>query len=411
MPAETKIAWERLGTIAVTQGKLGVADAGGLHPKYPSEVKTLDWPHAEVDAWVQRARLPESNEDRILAIILLTPGLRQEMHPDLAQARWEVIEGKSMAIDSATAAFGDHGRMLADMKAGGTHAHTCLGRGSSKNDPQQKQILQQAADLLKQHGFPASIETYATGDISVYFKPGLTDEQVERANALLAPTGCPHQVWIAGSHTSGLLEEALLKAPVTQLTDARGPYLFACRTGFGDGIYYWDALQQNGQLVGYLCNFVPAEEEQPSVASQQSEVVYEADVILDAELIAPSAPARDTPRATLAPPTVPGVIVTVKQAEMVFWVARVERVIPGGFEVQNSQGERVSVPADRVIPHPGQHVFEIGDRVLAHWDMGQMFPGTITAISQQGYTVAWADGDTPQVVPLGMLTFWSWTQS
>lgn len=104
-------------------------------------------------------------------------------------------------------------------------------------------------------------------------------------------------------------------------------------------------------------------------------------------------------------------IVAIKQAELVFWIARVERIIPGGFEVQKSSGERVAVPAERIIPNPGHHVFQIGDRVLAHWDQGHMFPGTITAISPQGYTVAWADGDTPRVVPLGMLTFWSWTQS
>jgi hypothetical protein len=400
---QTQIAWQQLGTIGVTQNKLGVVDAASIHPKYKSEIYTLDWPHAQVDVWVQRARDSGSQEDRIFAVLLLAPGRGPQ------PGAWQLEEGQSMAIDSATAAFGDYGRMLSEMRGGGTHAQTTLGRGSADN-PQQKQVRQQAAAFLRQHGFPAEIETYATGSISVRFKPGLTEEQIDRANALLAPTGCPDQVWLPGSHTSGLLEEALMKSPVTQLMDARGPYLFACRTGFGDGIYYWDALQQNGQLVGYLCNFVPAHEE-ASAASSPAEQVYEADPILEAEPIDVSAPARDTSRATLAPPTLPGVIVSIKQADLVFWVARVERVIPGGFEVQKSRGELVSVPGERVIPNPGHHVFQVGDRVLAHWDQGHMFPGTITAITQQGYTVAWADGDTPRVVPFGMLTFWSWTQS
>jgi hypothetical protein len=253
-----QIAWEWLGTIAVSQGKLGVVDAASIHPKYKSEIKTLDWPHAEVDVFVQRARDPGSRKDRIFAIIVLASALQPRWN-----ATWKMEEGESMAIDSAAAAFGDYGRMLSEMKGGGTHAQTSLGRGSSGNNSQQKQALQQAAAFLKQHGFPATIETLATGDISVGFKPGLTEEQVDRANALLATTGCPDQVWLPGSHTSGLLTDALRKAPVTQLTDARGPYLYACRTGFGDGIYYWDSLHQNGQLVGYMCNFVPADEKLP----------------------------------------------------------------------------------------------------------------------------------------------------
>jgi hypothetical protein len=256
MPPQTRIAWERLGVMDITAGKIGAVDAASLHPRYPSEIYVLAWPHAQAEVWVQRAAAGEQAADRIFAVLL---GVSPHVLPKTT-AGWTIAEGESMAIDSATAAFGDYARMLSEMRAGGTHGHVCLGRGSAR-EPQVKQVREEAARFLQQHGFPATIETYPTGAISVRFSPGLTDEQVEQANALLAQTGCTDRVWIAGSHTSGLLAAQLIQSPVTQLSDSRGPYLFACRTGFGDGMYFWDSVWQGDQLYGYLCNFVPAEEE------------------------------------------------------------------------------------------------------------------------------------------------------
>jgi hypothetical protein len=60
---------------------------------------------------------------------------------------------------------------------------------------------------------------------------------------------------------------------------------------------------------------------------------------------------------------------------------------------------------------PDQAQFQIGQHVLARWQNQTMYPGTISAISPQGYTVAWHDGDTPLVVPPGALTHLQWCQA
>ena len=402
----TTLVWEHIGNLDVTQGKLGVLDAGGCDPRHPREAKTLDWPFPQVEVWLQFAKIPGGKEDRVFAALLSAPGkgLVQE------QADWETKEGESMAIDSASAAVSDYGRLLTECRAGGPLSHSCLGKGSA-DLPDQMQARKQAAAYLGKHGFPTRIETWATGSISITFSPGLTDEQVTAANAMLAKAGFQDRAWIAGSHTSGLIEKGLTGAPFMHVDDGRSPYLFAFKTGFGDGIYYWDGLWRGGQLCGYLCNFVPAEDENEDEAETAEVIEIPEAELLDAELLEPELPAgrRNPLRAELAPPTAPGVLVAVRMRANFFWIARVGQQTPEGWAVQYPTGERANIKAENVIPIPNRPVFNVGDEVLALWYQPAMYPGKITAVSQQGYTVAWSDGDTPLVVALGTLTFLSWT--
>ena len=96
------------------------------------------------------------------------------------------------------------------------------------------------------------------------------------------------------------------------------------------------------------------------------------------------------------------------RARPAFRIARVQSLVPGGFAVQFTDGTTASIPASEAVPIPGTPVFATGDQVLALWRDGLMFPGTITNVSSTGYTVAWHDGDTPQLVTLGTLTFLYW---
>jgi hypothetical protein len=114
-----------------------------------------------------------------------------------------------------------------------------------------------------------------------------------------------------------------------------------------------------------------------------------------------------TPPATPKPPITAGVLVAVR-ARGAIPIARVQSHVPGGYKVQFTDGALASIPAAEAVPIPAQHVFQAGDHVLALWRNGLMFPGTITHISSQGYTIAWHDGDTPQEVQLGTLTFLYW---
>jgi hypothetical protein len=128
---------------------------------------------------------------------------------------------------------------------------------------------------------------------------------------------------------------------------------------------------------------------------------------------APTSSGASGAKMTLAPPRaakpqiVPGACVALRRP-LPYRLARVEAAFPGGYALQLVDGSRGNVAAADVVPNPAHHVFAVGDPVLAHWNSGTMFPGTITAISEQGYTVAWHDGDAPQTVPLGCLTFLYW---
>jgi len=76
-----------------------------------------------------------------------------------------------------------------------------------------------------------------------------------------------------------------------------------------------------------------------------------------------------------------------------------------------ADGRTQQIPRASVVAVPIRPVFQVGHEVLARWRNAAMFPGTITAISPQGHTIAWHDGDIPLAVPLGALTFLEWCQA
>src|SRR5262245_61373394 len=77
-------------------------------------------------------------------------------------------------------------------------------------------------------------------------------------------------------------------------------------------------------------------------------------------------------------------------------------------EILLASGGTMALPRGSIVAVPLRPVFQPGHEVLARWQNAAMFPGTITASSPQGYTVAWHDGDAPLAVPLGALTFLEW---
>lgn len=414
LPSSTELAWLHIGNLNVTEGSLGVVDATCCHPRHYREAKTLEWPFPLVEVWLQLARTPGAKLDRVFAVLLSAAGEGMTA----GDGNWQTKESVSMPIDSASAVVADFGRLKSDCRDGGPLSETYLGKGSADEAP-AKQARQQAAALLAQHGFPTKLDTWATGSISISFSPGLTDERVAAANELLAKAGFSDRAWIAGSHTSGEVAAGLTTACYTRVPRDDNPFGYAFTTGFGDGMYYWDSLWRDGKLCGYLCNFVPADEEEDR---QGNEVALElapleavaadscpTDDAIEVLELESAEEGRESIPAAQAPPTRPGALVAVRGALDTYWIARVEQELPGGWTVQYPSGNRENVQAGNVIPIPDRPVFQVGDVVLALWRAPAMYPGRITAISPQGYTVAWLDGDQPQVVALGTLTFLAWT--
>jgi hypothetical protein len=227
MPEQTALSWHHIGDLNVTRGQIAVLDAGVCHPRHlPNEAKILPWPRPQAEIWLRLATPSEGSRTRVLAVFISAPG-----DTIAGESTGKLCDGPAMAIDSASALVGDYDRMLTDCSTGGPLSQVCIfcrGRGN----PPRDQEVQPLANFLAQHGFPVRVETYATGRTGIAFSRGLTEEEVARANALLASAGSAATLSIEGSHTSGSISRALAAAPYVQLNGPAGPLLFAFETGF-----------------------------------------------------------------------------------------------------------------------------------------------------------------------------------
>jgi hypothetical protein len=125
--------------------------------------------------------------------------------------------------------------------------------------------------------------------------------------------------------------------------------------------------------------------------------------------ILPERSAADPPSPLDAAPAFgPGAAAIVRQGKKGLDICQIVSTAKGGFSVEYPSGKRETVKSQNLVPVPDRPVFRKGDAVLAVWSGAILYPGTISAISPAGYTVAWDDGSGHQIVPLGMLTFASW---
>ena len=391
LPADATYAWQQAGILPVSDGRLVVMDAASYaRPRHiQSEGKILPWPTDTAEVWFQVICDRTGKVLRVVGALVSLPGTDlSAIAGDLAKT-----EACSMPIDSATMMIADVQRLKTHWKGAGPHCRANLG-GSTK-DPQRRMAQEQAAALLSRAGFHVSPKE-ENGYLQFNVEQLQSDAQIERAESLLQASGLDLRLNVWETETGADLSDRLIQDRITQLAnDAGQTYLFASSTGFGDGIYYWDALTWRGSLVGYLCDFMPPDDE--ADGNQASPPVQSA-----------PQPALQPP-AIAKPPILAGQIATFYRNRQ-FLLVKVQQPVAGGFVVQLVNGSTGTVSLSELIPNPGHPVFQMGDQVLAHWNNGFMFPGTITAISPQGYTIAWHDGDQQLVVPLGTLTFLYWAR-
>ncbi len=82
-----------------------------------------------------------------------------------------------------------------------------------------------------------------------------------------------------------------------------------------------------------------------------------------------------------------------------YYPGTVSAMGPNGYSIAYDDGDKWEAPREGVVPmaKPGEIV--VGDHVLGVWKNGKMYAARVTAVSPGGATLAWDDGDTPMFVP------------
>ena len=257
LPADSAYAWQQAGILPVSDGRLVVMDAASYaRPRHvESEGKLLPWPADMAEIWFQVIRDATGKMLRVVAALVSLPRTNlSTIASDLVKT-----EACSMAIDSANWMVADVQRLKTHWKGAGPHCRANLG-GSTK-DPQRRIVQEQAAALLSREGFQLSRKE-ENGYLQFDVDHLQSDAQIERAESLLQASGLNLRLNVWKTETGTDLGKRLVQSHITQIADDAGNiYLFASSTGFGDSIYYWDALTWRGSLVGYLCNFMPPDDE------------------------------------------------------------------------------------------------------------------------------------------------------
>jgi hypothetical protein len=96
-----------------------------------------------------------------------------------------------------------------------------------------------------------------------------------------------------------------------------------------------------------------------------------------------------------------GDTVAAKWSDGTYYIATVTGTDGGKYSVLYGDGDKGTVDATGIIPIPADAVINVGDHVLACWKGARMYPGFVTAKTDQAYTVKWDDGDVPLDVARG----------
>ena len=94
-----------------------------------------------------------------------------------------------------------------------------------------------------------------------------------------------------------------------------------------------------------------------------------------------------------------GDTVAAPWSDVNFYLATITAIADGNASVLYEDGDKGSVPLDKVSAVVKDATFAVGDHVLAAWKGARMFPGVVTAVSEAVCIIKWDDGDAPLQVP------------
>lgn len=117
-------------------------------------------------------------------------------------------------------------------------------------------------------------------------------------------------------------------------------------------------------------------------------------------VLEPSPQPPPGPVALVSPqPLAVGARVAARWTDGAFYPGRVEAADGGRFSIAFDDGDRRVVGPRDVLPMVAPGSLARGERVLAVWRDGKMYPGEVMDVVAGRATIRWDDGDAPLAVP------------
>jgi hypothetical protein len=244
VPEQAARRWELIGRFKVEDGMLIVFDPSYYHPNYsdPDHIYdiTLQGPPGYASVFLERLRVGP-NDWRNAAVKVLFSDER-------GASRERVGD---VGVDSATLAIAIASLLPKCWMVGGQHSDNSIWIEFMAEDEREAEG-KRAAELLLANGFKVKHDS----DWLYRFTEPLSNEEIERANALFRNAGIRASVNTVVHHSTALIHKQLADNFVAVLDNELEPWLIAFESGWGDGTYEWFALKSGEVTVGFISQMI-----------------------------------------------------------------------------------------------------------------------------------------------------------
>lgn len=249
VPRQAARRWELIGQIETQDGEIIVFDPWYYHPDYGTGDEiyqvTLQGPAGGADVFLERIEI-DVDHWRNAAVKIL-------FFDDVPETRGEKIG--QVSVDSAMLDVASKSSHQERWMVGGALSQSSLYirlMDKEKRNAEGKR----AADLLAANGFQLAHKH----DWLYGFTRSLSNEDIERANALLQEASIGGMVNTVVHHSLALIRTQLNQRHVAVLDADAQPYLVAFESGWGDGTYDCFELKSEDRTIGFLSQMIEPDE-------------------------------------------------------------------------------------------------------------------------------------------------------
>lgn len=247
VPEEAARRWELIGRFKTEDGILIVFDPSYYHPNYcdPDHIYdiTLQGQPGYASVFLNRLKVGP-NDWRNAAVKVLFSD-----EPEVSRERVGDV-----GVDSATLAIAIASFLPKRWMVGGELSQSSIWIEFMAEDEREAEG-KRAAELLLANGFKVEHES----DWLYRFAEPLSNEGIERANALFRNAGIRAAVNTVVHHSTALIRKQLAENFVAVLDNELEPWLIAFESGWGDGTYEWFALKSGEMAIGFISQMIGEE--------------------------------------------------------------------------------------------------------------------------------------------------------